>query len=219
MTPADKTKSATASPAAGNGRRTAAILVGAIAGVIIAVGAFAMWVKGRNDAPPVNSDSATLAGFVTSDSYASLSFDRQATYMKVLEDREDAGELKDALEAGKLKPEQYRAAITEAWLGEQLKRSEKYASLPPSAKPKYIGELLGKKEKKKSPGNKPRSSGGNNGDIPEIKRDASTSQARINAWPADARRKWEEFKTAYDAAKDARDAVASEGPSDGAANR
>src|SRR5687768_11064021 len=194
-TPTDKPKGPTAAPVPVNRRRAATILAGALAVVVVAVSLFAMWVKSRNEAPPVNADSATLAEFVTSDSYQGLPFDRQATYMRVLEDREDAGELKTALNAGKLTAEQYRAAIQEAWLGEQLKRSEKYASLPPNDKPKYIKELLGKKEKKKSGGNKPKA-GGNDGDGAEIKRDASTSQARIAAWPAGSKRKWEEFRAA-----------------------
>lgn len=222
-TPIQKPKGPTAAPVPKDKRRSMMVVVGGLAVVAVAVGAFAIWASSHDRAPQVNADTKTLAAFVSSSDYLELPFDRQSVYMKVLEDREDAGELKEMHKAGTIPVDHYRAAIQEAWLGEQLKRSEKYASMPPGDKPKYIQELLEKKAKKKS--GKAKTGGGSGGgsrggdeDGVEIKRDASTSQARLGAWPADARRKWEEFNTAYDAAKAARDALAAEAAGGGGAN-
>src|SRR5688572_9436416 len=180
-----------------------AAAVGVIAVVVLAVG---MATRG-DDEPRLNEDTVTLVKFVSGDRYLALPFEQQSQYMKVLEDRDDNDELEDAFEAERVTEAEYRAALQEAWLGQQLKRSEKYAGLTSAAaKEKYINELLNRKEKKKTAKKGKPGGGGNDsadGGADEIKRDKSTEETRLATWPADARARFDAFRRAFDEAKDA----------------
>lgn len=198
--------------------RTPIVLTACVAG-LIGLGALIAWVKRSDSAPRLNSDTVTLATFVSTDAYGKLSFDKQALFMKVMEDREDNGELKRAFSNGKLSEAAYRAAIQEAWLGEQLKRSEKYAVLAPgSARTRFIAELLDRKQKKpkSEPGKGPGASrmDDDTDDVDVVKRDPSATKARVDSWPAPVREQFEAFRQAYDDAKQARDEAAKPQPAD-----
>ena len=212
-TPAPKPKAAPAAmpPAAKpkpSAKRTA-IMVGVLFGIVAAVSILAMAMK-EPEAPPMNADTATLVKFVTTERYAELPFDRQRDYMYVLEGRDDNDELKAGYEANKLTEAEYRAAILEAWLGQQLKRSQKYAALTGRARDEYIQSLVDKKLAKKKPdgGKKPAAASDDAGGKPKVKRDTSADDARVAKWPAEVRAQYEKYKQAYDAAKDAADAAA-----------
>jgi hypothetical protein len=184
-------------------RRPLAIGIGA---ALILVCGVTLWAVTREDEPRLNDDTVSIVKFVTGNGYAKLPFTRQAEYMKVLEDRDDNDELEAAFEAGQLSESEYRAGLLEAWLGQQLKRSEKYASFPPGpARDRYIRELLDKKDAKKAKkANKRQPESAQ----PEVKRDQAQEDIRIAAWPADARVRWEQYRRAYDAQKEAREAAA-----------
>ena len=179
--------------------------LGAVA-VAAALCGVTVWAFAGDDEPRLNDDTVSIVKFVSGSAYAKLPFARQAEYMKVLEDRDDNDELEAAFEAGKLTEAEYRAGLLEAWLGQQVKRSEKFASLPPGpARDRYVRELLDKKDAKKArKAARPQPGGGD----PEVKRDKALQEIRINAWPADARGRWEQYRRAYDAQKDAREAQA-----------
>jgi hypothetical protein len=205
---------ATAQPAGKkpNPRRMPALVGAAL--TMLLVCALTLWAVTRPEQPRLNDDTVSIVKYVCTDDYAKLSFPRQAEYMKVLEDRDDNDELETAFEAGQLTESEYRAALMEAWLGQQVKRSEKYASLPPgAAREKYIRDLLNKKEKKKAAkGNKRQPEGADT----EVKRDKAMEDIRINAWPAEARTRWQDYRRAYDAQKEAREAAAAPGDASGA---
>ena len=191
-------------------RRRLRVAGGAAAAMVLVCG-ITLWAVTREEDPRLNEDTVTLVKFVSGDRYAGLPFARQTEYMKVLEDRDDNDELEAAFEAGKLSEAEYRAALLEAWLGQQVKRAEKYASLPPGpARDKYIAGLLDKKDAKKAR----KAAKGGSGNEPEIKRDKAVQEARIAAWPVDMRTKWQQYRRDYDAQKEAREAAAAD---DGAA--
>ena len=181
------------------------LVVGAVAAAALVCG-LTVWAVAGDDEPRLNDDTVTLVKFVSGGAYEKLPFARQAEYMKVLEDRDDNDELEAAFEAGRLSEAEYRAGLLEAWLGQQVKRSEKFASLPPGpARDRYVRELLDKKDAKKArKAAKPRPADAD----PEVKRDKALQDIRIAAWPADARGRWEQYRRAYDAQKEAREAAA-----------
>jgi hypothetical protein len=177
--------------------------------------------------PPLarlNADSITLARFVATDTYLNLPLERQEPYMKVLKEREDAYDLQNNFTAGKLTEDEYRNARQEAWYWQQIKRSEKWASLPtPKEKIAYLNELIEKKErdthpasalpgvpkpdksadkldkapKAPKPGKKPKAQKPEGEEPLGIKRDDSFERIRINRWPKEASQRWNEFHRAY----------------------
>jgi len=185
-------------------RRYHIVMLTAVVAAALAIG-LTVWSMVPGGKPRLNQDTASLARFVASEEYAKLPFDKQQLYMKVIEDREDNGDLKRAFAARQLSESEYRTAKLEAWLGEQLKRSEKYAGLPPGpARTKYISELLNRKAKAESQEKK--SSRDNDDD--SIKRDDTAEKTRIAALPPDVRAQWEDFRRAYREQKEARDNAA-----------
>ena len=213
--PKSATASPTANPTAAGApvprSRRLPIALAACAAMVLVCG-ITLWAVNREGDPLLNEDTVTLVKFVSGPRYAKLPFARQAEYMKVLEDRDDNDELEAAFDAGKLTEAEYRAGLMEAWLGQQVKRGEKFASLPPgAARERYVRELVDKKEakdaKKAARRGKPESAKSESAP-PDVKRDKAQEDIRIAAWPVDARTKWEQYKRAYDAERDAREAAA-----------
>jgi hypothetical protein len=206
-TPAAKPDASQTPPAAAPTphRNRTPIAIAGIVAIVLACG-LTVWAVARDTKPRLNDDTVTLVKFVATNTYKKLPFDQQAEYMKVLEDRDDNDELEAAFEARKLTEGEYRAGLMEAWLGQQLKRGDKYASLPPGpARDRYIWELLDKKEakearkaNKRKPDNAP----------PKVKRDDAQESVRIAAWPDEPRSRWEQYRRHYDLQKEAREAAA-----------
>lgn len=184
-------------------------LIGGSAAALLILIAAAVLALRRPEPPRLNADTVTIVRFVAGRDYMRLPVEKQSPYMQILEDREDKGELKSLFESGQLSEAEYRAALLEAWLGEQIKRSDKYASLSSGrAREGYIQSLLDKRQKKKS--GSAISSGKSAGAAREsgagrIKRDGAAEDLRIAAWPAEMRSRWEAYDVAYSTAKDARD--------------
>ncbi len=206
--PAPATTTPATNPAAANVNKWRLPLIGAGAVLLVLLGGLTLWAVTGKEPPRLNADTVTLVKFATTREYARLPFDRQAEYMKVLEDRDDNDELDAALDAGTLTEAEYRTAILEAWLGQQLKRTEKFHSLSPGTpRDRYIRDLVDKKEKKearKAAKQKP----GKQDASPGIKRDAAQEEMRIAAWPADVRAKWDIDRRAYEAKKAEREQAA-----------
>jgi hypothetical protein len=181
------------------------VAIGSAAAMVLVCG-LTLWAVTRDDGPRLNEDTVTLVKFVAGKSYAKLPFERQVEYMKVLEDRDDNDELEAAFEARKITEGEYRAALLEAWLGQQAKRGEKYASLPPGpARDRYVWELLEKKEAKDA---RKAAKGKSDDGPPKVKRDKALEDVRIAAWPDEPRMKWEQYRKHYEAQKEAREAAA-----------
>lgn len=188
-----------------------------VVAVLIGVVTFIGWFRESDSVPRLNADTVTIANFVASDAYLKMPFDKQALFMKVLEDREDNGELKRAFSSGRLSEASYRAAIQEAWLGEQLKRAEKYAVLAPGPnRTRFIVDLLDRKQKQPKP-ESGKASGGSGADddrddVDLVKRDPSATQLRVQSWPAPVRTQFEAYRQAYDDARQAREEAAKPQP-------
>ncbi|MGE5609163.1 MAG: hypothetical protein ACM359_07905 [Bacillota bacterium] len=185
------------------------LIIGVSVGIVV-IGAIAalLWSKGSDETPRLNADTVSLAKFASTDQYTKLPFDKQRLYMKVLEDRDDNNELKKAFAAGRLTEAEYRTALQEAWLGQQLKRSERFTSLPAPARALYISELLNKKAKDKAKDNKNSSGSSKRDAADEVKRDDTLEKMRIAAWPPEVRMQWEEYRRAYEDQKNAREKAA-----------
>lgn len=185
------------------------LVIGVSVGIVV-IGAIAamLWSKNSDAIPRLNADTVTLAKFASTDLYAKLPFDKQRLYMKVLEDRDDNNELKKAFAAGRLSESEYRTALQEAWLGQQLKRSERFTSLPPAARAMYIADLVNKKAKDKAKENKSSGSSSKRDPADEVKRDDTMEQMRIASWPTEVRMQWEEYRRVYEDQKNAREKAA-----------
>jgi hypothetical protein len=181
------------------------LIIAAVAAAIVLVGAIIYAVGRPDEALPLNADTITMVKYINEPAYQKLPFARQQLYMKVLEDRDDNDELKDAFDAGKITEDQFRAASLEAWLGQQLKRSEKFNGYSnEQARLRYVRELLDKKDEKDQRKAQKTASGAPKQDKPSdaVKRDESLEQLRVDAWPSDVRSKWQAFRTAYESEKE-----------------
>jgi hypothetical protein len=188
-------------------RRRNLYIFGTMTAALLVSAALVIWSLVSKEDPRLNADTVTLVRFITSDRYLGLPLEKQGPYMEVIETREDNGEIRELFETGRISESEYRAALLEAWLGEQLKRSTRYAGLPAgSTRQEYVRDLLDKKQKRKKEKDTSAKSGGGGkaGLASKIKRDGAAEEIRIAAWPAEARRRWEDFRKAYDAEKDAR---------------
>jgi hypothetical protein len=204
-----QTSTPSATPPVVNARKRSVYIFGAMAASLLLAVALVLWMFLRTKDPRLNSDTVTLVKFIASDRYARLPLEQQAPYMQVIETREDNGEIKELFETGRISESEYRAALLEAWLGEQFKRSERYAALPAgSTRQEYVRELLDKKSRRKKDTASAKAGGAGKGSpAAKIKRDGAAEDLRIAAWPAEARKRWEDFRKAYDAEKEARDAA------------
>jgi hypothetical protein len=204
--PAAGTKPAAPAPEGKNDKRRLALVMACIAGLVIVVATVAFFARPRNQVPLLNADTVTLVKFVASDGYGKLGFSQQRQFMGVLEDRDDNDELKNAFNAGQINEKEYRAALLEAWVGEQLKRSEKYGRTSgEEAKQKYLQELVARKQKNKTV--KPKTEDANDRTA-GIKRDSTLEDARMANLPPEVREQWQKFKAAQSAFKEARERVA-----------
>ena len=200
----------TPSPASPRTRRRALVLLGVTAAVLIA-GSITLLAMARGEKPRLSSDTETLAKFVATGEYRRLPFGERVGYMQVLEARDDNDELKDLFNAGRINEAQYRAAMDEAWLAQQYKRSQKYATLPTAPlRASYVRELLDKKLEKDARKEARKAaraaSGKEKKDEPSdsVKRDESSEETLVAEWPAEAKAKWEQFRAAYRAEKESR---------------
>jgi len=199
-----KTQRPPAAPAA-RWKRHVPLLVASVVALVL-LGGISLWAAAREGQPRLNADTVSLVKYVTSKDYGKLPFARQAEYMKVLEDRDDNDELESAFEAGNVSESEYRAALMEAWLGQQLKRSEKFATLSAGApRDRYVRELLDKKDAKEA---RKAARGKSDDEANKVKRDKAMEDIRISAWPPEARARYEQYRRAYSAQKDAREAAA-----------
>lgn len=197
-------------PPSRNDKRRWSLIVACTAALVVLTVAIGFFTRGRSQPPPLNADTVTLVKFVASDGYGKLNYDQQRQFMGVMEDREDNDELKNAFNAGKINEKEYRAALLEAWAGEQLKRAEKYARTNgEEAKLKYLSELTARKAKNKSTKPKGDDSAARSA---AVKRDASLEDARMATLPPDVRQQWHQFRDAHSAAKASRDRVAESKP-------
>jgi hypothetical protein len=182
------------------------IFAGVVA-VLIAGSVAAVAMLGKDEAPRLNDNTVALSKFVYSQSFDTLPFDQQRQYYKVMDDRDEQDQIKDAYEAKQINESEYRAALEAAWLGKHINRTEKYFALPAGQqRTAYINQLLDKKDKKdakKKPGS---AGGGGTSDQEDIDADETAAELKVEKWPANVRTQWNQFHEAYRAQRKARDA-------------
>jgi hypothetical protein len=179
------------------------VLYGGIGGGVAVVAllvALVIWKPWKVEPPRLNDEPWKIAEFVSTTTYGKLPFERQLTYMDVLDDKEDA--IAQAYNEHKLDDQQYAAALQAAYLGKHLKRAKNYAEkATPRAREAYLDKVIEKK--KKNDNEKPKSKGTTTPvDAEEIKRDDSEEQDTINRWPSDAQAQWTGYRMALKARKD-----------------
>jgi hypothetical protein len=178
------------------------LLYGGIAGgVLLAlVIALLVWKPWITEPPRLNEEPWKIARFVTLPEFKKLPFERQFTYMELLDDKEDA--IAQAYNEKKLDDQQYAAALQAAYLGKHMKRARNYAEKgTPRAREAYLDKILDKKKKGGGTA-KPKSKGTEPADADEIKRDDSEEQETINRWPTDAQAQWTAYRMALKSRKD-----------------
>jgi hypothetical protein len=176
------------------------LLYGGIAGgvgIILIVGLL-IWKPWNVEPPRLNDEPWKIARFVSLPEFKKLPFERQFSYMEVLDDKEDA--IAQAYNEHKLNDQQYAAALQAAYMGKHMKRARDYAKKGTArTREAYLDKVI---EKKKKNNDKPKSKSTAAVDAEEIKRDDSEEQETINAWPADAQAQWTSYRMALKARKD-----------------
>ncbi len=183
-------------------------IIAAVACVLVAVVALAVWAMREINLPRLNDSTVDLAKFVSGDQYRKLSYEKQEQYMKVLEEREDNGELDKAFEGGRISEAEFRAAQEEAWLGQMIKRSEKYAAIvSESGRAAFLADLLNKKARSDAQERRIKAP---SSPADDVKRDETSTDLRIESFPPDVKARVDRFRTAYKAEKEAREKAALE---------
>src|SRR3954470_20289120 len=145
------------------------LLYGSIAGgaLLVLVVALLVWRPWKREPPRLNEEPWKIARFVSTPEFKKLSFERQFSYMDVLDDKEPA--IAKAYKEQKLNDEQYAAALQAAYLGKHMKRARNYAQKgTPRTREAYLDKIIEKKHK--GGGNeKPKSKNSEPLDADEIK--------------------------------------------------
>jgi hypothetical protein len=163
------------------------------------------WLASRPGPPRLNSDTLTLVKFVNSEAFDGIAFEQKSQYLRILEDRQNQGDLKKLFRANLVSESEYRGAIQYAWLGQQLKRSDRYAMLVGQARAAYINDLVDKKIKKS---NKPADTSNAVADEElDVKRDPALDKILIDQWPREVQDRYQAFRQAYDDCKRVREAA------------
>jgi hypothetical protein len=178
------------------------LLYGGIAGgaLLVLIVGLLVWKPWTVEPPRLNDEPWKIAQFISRPEFQKLPFERQFTYMEVLDDKEDA--IAAAYNEHKLDDPQYAAALQAAYLGKHMKRARNYAKqTTPRTREAYLDKIIDKK-KKNSANDKSKSKGTAPLDADEIKRDDSEEQETISRWPADAQAQWTSYRMALKARKD-----------------
>jgi hypothetical protein len=178
--------------------------MGGAAGVlaIVVVAALLVWKPWKSEPPRLNDEPYKIAKFAISPEFKKLEFERQFTYMELLDDKEDA--VAQAYKDHLLNDDEYARTLQVAYLGKHMKRARNFAEkTTPRAREAYLDKLIEKKEKNDAAekaaakANKTKAL-----TAEEIKRDDTGEEETINAWPADAVATWTTYRTALKARKD-----------------
>jgi hypothetical protein len=178
------------------------LLYGTIAGgaLLVVIVALLVWRPWKTEPPRLNEEPWKIAKFVASPEFKKLPFERQFTYMDVLDDKEPA--IAQAYKEKKLNDEEYAAALQGAYLGKHLKRAKNYAEKGTArAREMYLDKLIEKK--KKGGSDKGKTKGTEPLDADEIKRDDTEEQETISKWPAEAQAQWTAYRMALKSRKEA----------------
>ena len=205
-TPATAAPKKPAAPTPSASGRKKAILIGAAAAAVVAVGVF-LYAQffGPVEAPRLNSEPYVIGKFTATRDFDRLDFAKKWQYYELLDDKEDA--LKAAYTEGKMTDDEYRIARQAAWYGKHLGRMKNYFETAPGReRDAYLDKQVLKKYEDKDDKGDGKSAGGSDGQgaltADEIKRDDSEEEGDISAWPAEVRAKWDEYRAAYGARKD-----------------
>ena len=174
------------------------LLYGGIAGVVVVLLAIVLlvWKPWKAEPPRLNEEPWKIAKFVSTPDFKKLPFERQYSYMYVLDDKEPA--IAQAYTEKKLNDTEYAAALQAAYLGKHLKRARNYAEKGTArARELYLDKLIEKKKKadKKTKATEP-------ADAEEIKRDDTEEQETINTWPTEIQAQWTAYRMALKGRKE-----------------
>lgn len=172
--------------------------------VLIGLGtAVAVWALRSPELPSPTSDVVALAKFVRTEQYKKLPEADKRPYMKTLRRSSDA--LAAAHRAGQISDKEYQAAYLNGWFERKLDDMEEFYSTPADKRAQMLVREHVKKVKEsaaKAPASKPASA------LPEPPKpndelEDDFVEDRVETWPPEERAKWEEYRKAAKAAKEA----------------
>lgn len=199
-------------PAAPQGKRLLKLLgigLGAVLVAVFSVIGAVQAIRSMTAAPvepPVNAPIERIIAYVDTSHFRTLAFDRQMMWMKVLDERDDADEIKLAYKQRKLSFEEAANARTYAWFGKELTRMQNYFERRTAAeRVAYLDKLLIKNPEPPKPPTTvkpgtPQPPAPVKADVSDIKvpRNQSWDKSYPLTWPAEVRSKWHEFDKAKD---------------------
>lgn len=178
-------------PSRGGIDRRAIKLLAILAILVILGGGITLALKlFLKDVPRLDASTVEIAKFVITPAFDKMPFDSQRQYMKVLEKRDENGELESAWKNHKITDTEYKASMNVAWLAKHLSRVDKYFSLRPGQERiDYLNKMIDKQDKDKV---KPKKAGDASEDE-IVRRDKTVAKMRTDTWPPEIRDQWKQF--------------------------
>lgn len=193
-------------PSALADKRKRMIVIASAVVALLVIGLSIYFWKGRThtmDEPPYNADTIDLVKFIASKRYEALPFERQRVWMRVIEKREDKGDLKDLYRKKLITSTEYRTALGEAWLGKKLNRVENYnETVGIQQKMAFLKEVYDKKHDDDDEPKAPKVLTTPTGEpLEKVKVDKQAEEARLNGFPQEVRDQYHRYEKDYKKAK------------------
>ena len=145
---------------------------------------------------PLNSDTVTMAKYMSSSDFQNMNEIDKRPYRNVL--RKNTKELVDALNTGKITRAEYDEAFLNTWLARQMDHKGDYFRLPVADR-KYVWAQ--EYQKKKAAKSTSAPSAGPAEPQPSDEAEKAFVDRVVRTWPAEERAEWEEFRRANKLAK------------------
>lgn len=173
------------------------VFAGAGAAALVMLIALAVWRPWTPEPPRLNDEPYKLAQFVATPAFERLPFERQYTYMELLDKKKD--DIRHAYAERKLTDNEFRQALQAAYFGDRLGKAKKYFQKPVGAqRTAYLDARIKKKQREKEQDAEDDDDESTGPAKPtEIKRDDSRQEEQMAKWPAEVRAQWDEYRRAY----------------------
>jgi hypothetical protein len=158
--------------------------------LLLLAGTVVAWQLKPAQPKPLNSDTITLAKYMSSSDFQQLDEAHKRSYREVI--RSKSKELAQALANGKITRAEYDEAYLNGWLARQMDHMGDYFRLP-IADRKYVwADQYNKKKATKAPSTDP---------VPSDEVEKAFIQRVVSTWSADEQAQWDEFRRASRLAK------------------
>lgn len=166
------------------------LLAALLAGTVV-VGGLVTWILLSSRAPAPSGDTVSLAKFVSTAEFESLTEDRKRPYLETLE--KSKAQLAMAHELGRISDAEYETALQNAWVGRIERQMDDYLALADAAKRiRLVDKIINQRQAAHA-----RQAGGKKGH-------GELLRERMRAWPPEMLKRWDQFRKAVQERRRAR---------------